>query len=180
MNREDQARIEEGQLWRRYRSAGPRPSPECPGESELAGFIDGRLPPDRHDTIEAHMADCPECLDALIQMRALQAEAGPGPVVPASVRSAIAEVLPAVAKEQGRGPARAGEAPPALSFGGVFAWSLATAAAAAVICVAGSRIGRATVENSLGRKLVASRLDGGLWGDRHGPALLGRGEEVRR
>jgi anti-sigma factor RsiW len=178
MNRQEQPRIEEGELWRRYRNECPRRPPGCPGESELAALIDYKLPPDRHDGIQAHLADCPECLEAFCQMRVLQAESRPG--VPESVRSAVAEVLPAFAKQPGRRPAPTGETPRSVSLGGLLAWSLATAAAAAAICVAGHHIGRATVENSLGRKLVTSRLGAGLWGDVQGSALLERGEEVRR
>jgi cytochrome c-type biogenesis protein CcmH/NrfG len=37
--------------------------PACPGDDAMAAFLDGALPPDERLRVEAHVADCPRCLE---------------------------------------------------------------------------------------------------------------------
>lgn len=62
---------EEQAVWRRYeRRSQAEPSP-CPAPEELIAYLDGMAADDCCDRIEHHLADCPRCLSAIVQMRQL-------------------------------------------------------------------------------------------------------------
>ncbi len=49
-------------LLRANAGAGERPAADCPGDTTLAGYVDGGLDETAHATFERHLVDCPECL----------------------------------------------------------------------------------------------------------------------
>lgn len=110
-------------LWARV-----RPVPQdrlCPGSLELAAYIDGRLEAAPSEAVEAHLAACQSCLDAVGEARSLSFEPAP----PAVVERARA--LVGLAGPRLGGLARVGRA---------VAWPMAAAASIAV-CVVGYRVG---------------------------------------
>jgi hypothetical protein len=112
-------------LWQCARAA-PSPSGACPPQEELAAWIDGRLPAARRELLEGHLAACPECLEAVADIRVILA----GPMElppPAVVESALALVS----------PPKALRLPDWRSAGG---WALRLAASIAV-CVTAWRAG---------------------------------------
>ena len=90
--------------------AGP-----CPEAIELAAHAEGRLSEVEAERVEAHLAACRQCLDALLEVRALHS--APAETPPASVASAQALVA-------GRARSSAWRA--------VAGWAAAAAAALAV------------------------------------------------
>ncbi len=115
-------------LWARV-----RPEPQgrgrcCPDALELAGYVDGRLEEDARETVEAHLAECEQCLQAVADTRTLAVVAAPATMI----ERGRALVGPAEASQRGlRVLARIGRA---------VAWPMAAAASVAV-CVAGYRVG---------------------------------------
>lgn len=63
-----QHKINDKELWQHFRSSRPH-SRSCPDPGELAALIDGRLNNDKKEQIEAHLADCPTCLENYIAAR---------------------------------------------------------------------------------------------------------------
>jgi anti-sigma factor RsiW len=74
MNERDRQDEHDLAAWRRYgpQAAGGVPG-ECPDELDLAAWLDGRAGPELADRIEAHLADCPACLAAAADLRAILA-----------------------------------------------------------------------------------------------------------
>lgn len=66
--------------------AGP-----CPEAAELAAYADGRLAAAEAERAEIHLAACPRCLDALMDVRALAS--GASEAAPASVVAAAKEIV---------------------------------------------------------------------------------------
>ena len=62
------------ELWQHFRS--PRPKMQsCPDPVDLAALLDGRLNGDEKEQIEAHLADCPACLENYIAAQPTEDEA---------------------------------------------------------------------------------------------------------
>ncbi len=80
-------------LWRRY-ADGLEPSDgTCLPELELAGYLAGRLGDAGQARVEAHLAECPACLEAVLETRALLETDAAGFIAPAeAVRRAQALV----------------------------------------------------------------------------------------
>lgn len=57
------------------RSEADRSPGSCPGEERLAAFIEDKLGEGDREKFATHLARCPECLESVIVMRALLAEA---------------------------------------------------------------------------------------------------------
>lgn len=96
----------------------------CPDALELAAFLDDRLSDEARGALEAHLAECPACREAVSDVRAFPADPDDAP--PEVVRAARALV---------------GERLVLRRVGG---WGLAAAASIGV-CFIGFRIGVGTV-----------------------------------
>ena len=82
---------DEVDLWRRFQTAGTgRPAGDCPAELELAGYVDGRLSPEQAQSVSAHLAECPDCRQAVEEVRELLAA---DPVLPPAEIIAQAKAL---------------------------------------------------------------------------------------
>ena len=57
----------------------PALSAACPGQLELASYLDGRLSAAEIESIEAHLAVCPECREAVADARLIVAVAARAP-----------------------------------------------------------------------------------------------------
>ncbi len=64
------------QLWGRVAQGPPQGPTACPSLLELAAFIDGRASEAERQALESHLADCPACLEAVAEIRSVQADAG--------------------------------------------------------------------------------------------------------
>lgn len=74
MNERDRQDERDLAAWRWYAPrAGKSGSGECPDELALAAWLDGRARPELADRIEAHLAECPDCLAAAADLRAILA-----------------------------------------------------------------------------------------------------------
>jgi hypothetical protein len=62
--------------------------PFCPSESQLAAFVEGRLSEEARATVEGHLADCADCLDAVAFLVRTE-HLGPSPEVPAHLLDAV-------------------------------------------------------------------------------------------
>lgn len=97
----------------------------CPDAMDLAGYVDRRLDDARREEIEAHLAGCVPCLEAVAETRSLVCEPAPRELVDRARGLVEPRVLhwPRAAAARRR-----------------VAWPLAAAASVAV-CVLGYRIG---------------------------------------
>lgn len=71
------------QLWGRVAQGPPQGPTACPSLLELAAFIDGRASEAERQALESHLADCPDCLAAVAEIRSVQTDAGA--LVPAAL-----------------------------------------------------------------------------------------------
>ena len=78
-------------LWRRFARPARAAGAGCPDELSLAAWLDGQAPPGQAEQIEAHLAGCPACLEAVIELRATLA-AGPMLAPPQVVERAASAV----------------------------------------------------------------------------------------
>ncbi len=120
---------------RLWRSAGPMEpalSATCPGQLELASYLDGRLSDAEIESFEAHLAACRECREALADARLIVAKAARAP-------ERVIESAQALVSAQGR---------PSLGLKWRTArWPVAAAASVA-ICVFGYRTGMASTDST--------------------------------
>ncbi len=125
---------DERRLWEQFAAANPAAPAACLPAIELAAWIDGRATGPQRDTIEAHLAQCAQCMGAVREIRL--------------AREAVAGSLPG-APDRGREAARAlvGSRPEPherrLRLTGwqtIGQWGMAAAASVA-ICVVGYRAG---------------------------------------
>lgn len=59
-------------LWKEYRKAVPEAERiGCPEPNDLAAYLAGRASPEEIRSIEDHLAQCPSCLDAFLELRSL-------------------------------------------------------------------------------------------------------------
>lgn len=63
------------QMWHRAAGSECALSVACPGQLELASYLDGQLSDPEVESFEAHMADCRECRQAVADARLIAAEA---------------------------------------------------------------------------------------------------------
>lgn len=134
-------------LWRRLR---PRPGPAgaaCPDAGLLGGFLERRLTEGETALMEAHLATCPACLDALSDARAALAAPAEAP----------APWL--LARLDSLGPRAAGTAIHRRATWLGVAEGLAAAAVVVLAVLAGFAMGRRTfADRSRAADLVASEL----------------------
>ena len=71
---------DEMDLWRSFQTVG-RPHERCPDPLELASYVDGRLTGSARERLEAHLALCPACRQAVAETRDVLA--GPAVLPPA-------------------------------------------------------------------------------------------------
>ncbi|MBC2715898.1 MAG: zf-HC2 domain-containing protein [Desulfobacteraceae bacterium] len=74
MNNFDKHKDSDSFLWERYKTAGLKKPVQCPGDFELAAFIEGSLSAAQKASIEAHLAVCADCLDTVIEIRMQETE----------------------------------------------------------------------------------------------------------
>lgn len=58
-------------LWRRITPVAPAGIGVCPSDMTVASYVDGRLTGDEIASMEAHLACCPACLEAVLSVRSL-------------------------------------------------------------------------------------------------------------
>ena len=68
-------------LLRAREQAPDEPDRMCPGETEIAAYVEHRLPANDEARIEAHLADCDNCLEQ-VTLLAREPVAAPGAVTP--------------------------------------------------------------------------------------------------
>jgi len=136
---------DEKELWRRFAGGARLAASPCPSELELAAFADALASEAERTSIEAHLAHCPLCLEAVVEARHLAAAAEDG------LKPALQTPL-VVARAQALVPARRRRT-----------WRLAAgwaAAAAASIALgfAGLRAGAAIRDRAHAEARVASEV----------------------
>ena len=62
-------------MWQRATGLERAVSVACPGQLELASYLDGQLPDPEVESFEAHLAGCRECRQAVADARLIAAEA---------------------------------------------------------------------------------------------------------
>jgi len=77
MSEERLETVDERELLRRFSRGVRRAAGPCPGELELAAYVDGLAGEAGRASIEAHLARCSSCLEAAVQARGLTAAAVP-------------------------------------------------------------------------------------------------------
>jgi anti-sigma factor RsiW len=75
------------------RALSERETSRCIGVHDMAAYLDGDLPRDAVDRVEAHMAACAACLDTMLQARGLTSGRLAAPV---RVLEAVRELAPDV------------------------------------------------------------------------------------
>ncbi len=139
-------------MWQHAAGTGRALSLACPDQLELASYLDGQLSDPQVESIEAHLADCRECREAVADARLIAAEAAVSTsVVPQRViRSAQALVRQQVQ--------------PSTSLNWrVARWPVAVAASIA-ICVWGYRAGMAsTTSTDILPERLASEMSFGVF-----------------
>ncbi len=89
--------------WRRFRAGqGPVRGWFCPGELELAAFLEGNLSGRTKERMVRHLADCDHCLAQVAELSRLRAEETAVPVPPALLGRARA--LAGTARQDDRRP----------------------------------------------------------------------------
>ena len=127
MDQADHIPDDERALARRFlRAPQGQPVGVCPGEMGLAAYLDGRLPEPEVQRLEAHLAQCRSCRQAVAEGRKLLAST-PAVPTPALVARARGLVAPATRRRTAR-------------WQRAVSW-VAAAAAAAAIAFAGLRAG---------------------------------------
>jgi anti-sigma factor RsiW len=127
------------QLWRQYADGLEPSNRACPTDLELAGYLDGRLGDAGQSRVEAHLADCPACLEAVLEARALLEADAAGFIAPAEAVRRAQSLVPGSSQEQDvyRAAVRPWLAP------SWTLWGQRTAAAVAglALCLVGFRVG---------------------------------------
>ena len=140
-------------LWERWRdaAAGEGRSP-CPGENDLAEYLDGRASKKRSREIEEHISSCSACSDALVELRSLLG--GELMDVPSGVKERARDLVRARPERASAAvvlfPARP-SAP--FEYLRVSAGWAAAAVLIVVACAAGAALGTGTNQN---RRAMAS------------------------
>lgn len=74
MNEQDPHDTPGRQLWRLLGGRGAEARSACPDANDLAAYLEARLPAGERDAMEEHLSVCSDCLLAVSELRALQAE----------------------------------------------------------------------------------------------------------
>lgn len=117
-------------LWTRFR--GERRTPPrsaCPDPNALGAYLDGKASGEEAREVEAHLASCASCLEALEDVRSIQ-DAGE-PRVPEALLERAKMLIP--------GPK---ETPVLQGYFKRAAWLAAAAAVVAAVCFAGYSLGQ--------------------------------------
>ena len=98
--------------------------PECPDDSHLAAFVDGRLPPEDHSRLGDHLADCDHCLRvvAFVTRNAESRHLAPAPG--SLVMAARERRFERAPSGSARGPWRWAAAAALVAFAAVAIWRL--------------------------------------------------------
>ncbi len=133
---DEQQNQAEQQLWQRAAGAGRTLSVACPGQLELASYLDGQLSDPQVESLEAHLADCRECRQAVTDARLIMAEA-----------AASTSTVPQTVIKSAQSLVRERVQPSTTLNWRITRWPLA-AAASIVICFLGYRAGMAYTDST--------------------------------
>ncbi len=139
-------------LWRSAGPMGPALSATCPGQLELASYLDGRLSAAEIESIEAHLAACRECRETADDARLIVATAARSrPGAPERVIESAEALVSA-------------QSQPSLGLKWRRARWPAAAAASVAICVFGYRTGTAwTASTDLRLDRLATEMSFGVF-----------------
>ena len=140
-------------IWERWReaAAGEGRSP-CPGDNDLAEYLDARALKKHSREIEEHISSCPACSDALVEMRSLLG--GQLMDVPSGVKKRARDLVQARSERASAAVVRFPARPAApFEFLRVSAGWAAAAVLIVVACAAGTALGTGTNQN---RRAMAS------------------------
>ena len=148
-------------LWRSDGPMKPAFSAACPGQLELASYLDGRLSAAEVESIEGHLAMCRDCREAAADARLMFAATSRSrPGAPERVIESAQALVSAVAVDR---PARA-KSQPSLGLRWRMARWPAAAAASVAICVFGYRTGTAwTASTDLRLDQLATEMSFGVF-----------------
>ena len=149
---DDEKNPTDERLWRTAAPMEPVLSAACPGQLELASYLDGRLSAAEVESIEAHLAVCRECREAAADARLIVgATARSRPEAPERVIESAQALVSA-------------QSQPSLGLKWRTArWPLAAAASVA-ICVFGYRAGMAsTASTDLRLDQLATQMSFGVF-----------------
>jgi len=150
----NQAGDPDARLWRELRGAMSGSAGACIDPADLAAYVDARVDASEADRIEAHLACCRQCLDAVAETRRLLT--GPPMYVPAEVIKRAKALVPAAVPTGAASSRRRLRLPVAAQ------WAAAAVAALAV-GYGGFRAGRATGGPRRGpAEIVAAEASFGL------------------
>jgi len=65
----------------------------CPDEEIIAGYLEGRLPPEDKEELDAHLSECELCLEELVIAGKALRDAAESPMVPSSVTEAAVRLV---------------------------------------------------------------------------------------
>lgn len=149
---DDEKNPTDERLWRSAGPMKPALSATCPGQLQLASYLDGHLSAAQIESVEAHLAVCRECREAVADARLIVAEA-------ARSRSGAPERV--IESAQALVSAQSG---PSLGLKWRTArWPVAAAASVA-ICVFGYRTGTAwTASTDLRLDQLATQMSFGVF-----------------
>lgn len=146
MGSQDQDRNER-RFWERVRPdvIGERKTP-CPDANALAAYVDEAISKERIQDMEDHLASCPDCLDALCELRALRCEepVQAPPEVVQGAKDLIAAPVPRWERSASRLSWWLGRPHPSMRYSFRLA---AVAGLILVACITGAHLGRSTKMN---------------------------------
>lgn len=149
---DDEENPTDERLWRSAAPMKPALSAACPGQLELASYLDGRLSAAEIESIEGHLGACRECREAVADARQIvAATARSRPGAPERVIESAQALV-------------SGQSQPSLGLRWRTArWPLAAAASVA-ICVFGYRTGTAwTASTDLRLDQLATEMSFGVF-----------------
>ncbi len=149
---------DERRLWAQCAAAKPAARSACPPAIELAAWIDGRAAGPERDMVEAHLAQCAECREAVGGIRlAREGVAGSLAGAPERVKEAARMLVGASLEPRERRLHLAG-------WQTIGRWGMAAAASVA-ICVAGYRAGGSWPAAAGADEVVLVEMSFGLLGE---------------
>ncbi len=158
---DDEKNPTDERLWRSAAPMKPALSAACPGQLELASYLDGRRSAAEIESIETHLAVCRECREAVADARLIVvATARSRPAAPERVIESAQALVSAVAVHP---PVRA-KSQPLLGLKWRTARWPAAAAASVAICVFGYHTGTAwTASTDLRLDQLATEMSFGVF-----------------
>ena len=157
MSVDDQTNPTDERLWQSAAPMEPTFTAACPSQMELASYLDGRLSATAVESVEAHLAACRECREAVADARLIVSSAARAPERVIESAQALVSAVPIHRPVQAKNRS---------SFG--LKWRMArwpaAAAASIAICVFGYRTGMAsTASTDLRLDQLATEMSFGVF-----------------